>query len=205
MEPIWERYLVKNLRGVVYFSTKLNVERELDWLKRKFRYRDLGISEALELKQGWKRLVKLPKIEDDASLDSILQASRFLCPLIVLGHESLGDFGKAMIARLSTRERLDDRALKFNLRLVDYAITDFYKEAIELGMQRNLRARRELAMKDLKRFWRVEAAADGRILIAYLDPLLLKELKEPIFMSIVPCFVLDLKPGFKWFEPKIIG
>jgi hypothetical protein len=194
MEPIWERYLVKNLRGVVYFSTKLNVERELDWLKRKFRYRDLGISEALELKQGWKRLVKLPKIEDDASLDSILQASRFLCPLIVLGHESLGDFEKAIIARLSTRERLDDRALKFNLRLVDYAITDFYKEAIELGMQHNLRARRELAMKDLKRFWRVEAAADGRILIAYLDPLLLKELKEPIFMSIVPCFVLDLKP-----------
>lgn len=66
--------------------------------------------------------------------------------------ESLKDFESAVVAVLKTRERLGDKDLKFNLRLVNYAITDFYIKSIELALQFDLAERKRLAEKDLKRF-----------------------------------------------------
>ncbi len=185
-------YLVKNLRGIVYFSQGLDVNKELDWLKRKFRYRDLGISETLKLEKKWKKLIELPQIVEDPALDSLFQASRFLCGLIVLKEKSLDDFRKGIIVKLKTNEKLSDKDLKFNLRLLDYAITDFYLESIELGKKSNLEGRRKLAEEDLKRYWRIESDESGRTLVAYIDPLLIKpDLKDPLLMSLVPAIVLE--------------
>lgn len=45
--------------------------------------------------------------------------------------------------------------LKFNLRLVNYAITDFYTKSIALALESHRARRKRLAEKDLKRFCRV--------------------------------------------------
>lgn len=74
---------LKNLRGIIYFSGR-EPQEELEWLKKKFKYRMLGISEKLKIKRKWKNLIFLPKIEDDLALDSVLQASLFISLLIVL-------------------------------------------------------------------------------------------------------------------------
>jgi hypothetical protein len=83
LEPL-HLYLVKNLRGIVYFSGDVSPESEFSWLKKKFKYRELGVSETLKLKLKWKKLLTLPKIEENPVLDSLFQASRFICPLIIL-------------------------------------------------------------------------------------------------------------------------
>ncbi|MCS7125114.1 MAG: hypothetical protein NZ932_06875 [Candidatus Bathyarchaeota archaeon] len=185
-------YLVKNLRGIIYFSKFFLPENELEWLKRRFRYRELGVSESLKLELKWKKLLKLPRIEDDPVLDSLLQASSFVCPLIVLKEQSLKDFKKAVIAELKTMETLSDKDLKFNLRLVNYSITDFYIKSIELAAKSDMEGRKKLAEKDLKRFWRIKADADGKTLVAYIDPLLVKsDIKNPLYVSLIPCLVLD--------------
>lgn len=185
-------YLVKNLRGVVYFSKTPSPKNELNWLKRKFKYRDLGVSESLQSEFRWKKLFTLPKIDDDPVLDSLLQASSFICPLIVLKEQSLKDFGNAVIASLKTMEALNDKDLKFNLRLVSYSIIDFYMKSIELAAKSDMKGRIKLAEKDLKRFWRIKADANGKTLVAYIDPLLIKSsIHNPLHMSLIPCLVLD--------------
>ncbi len=186
-------YFVKNLRGIIYLSRGVSSEKELEWLKRKFRYRELGVSETLKLNLKWKKLLTLPKAVENPVLDSLLQASSFVCPLIILKEESLKDFENAVVAALKTKEKLGDKDLKFNLRLVNYAITDFYTKSIELALQSDLDGRKRLAKKDLRRFWRIPEDADGKVLVAYIDPLLVKgDLQRPIYMSLVPSLVLDL-------------
>ena len=186
-------YLVKNLRGIIYLSRGVSPEKELEWLKRKFRYRELGVSETLKLELKWKKLLTLPKIMENPILDSLFQASSFVCPLIILKEDSLKDFEKAVVATLKTREKLGDKDLKFNIRLVNYAITDFYLKSIELALQSDMESRKKLAVKDLKRFWRVPENADGKTLIAYIDPLLIKgDIQKPMHMSLVPSLILDL-------------
>lgn len=187
-------YLVKNLRGIIYFSEDADAEQEINWLKRKFRYRELGISETLGISSTWKKLLILPNIVENRELDSIFQASRFLCPLIVLKEKSLERLEKTVIARLRTRDRLSDKDLKFNIRLLNYAITDFYLKSIELARASDMEGRKKLAEKDLKRFWRIKADEEGKTLIAYLDPLLISEnIKDPIHMSITPALILELQ------------
>jgi hypothetical protein len=191
LEPL-HLYLVKNLRGIVYFSGDVSPESEFNWLKKKFRYRELGVSETLKLNLKWKKLLTLPKIEENPVLDSLFQASRFICPLIALKEHSLKDFGNAVVASLKTSEKLGDKDLKFNLRLVNYSITDFYLKSIELASRHDMEGRRKLAEKDLKRFWRIRANTCGKTLVAYVDPLLVKgEINNPIYTSLVPCLVLD--------------
>lgn len=186
-------YLVKNLRGIIYLSKEVFPEKELEWLKRKFRYRELGVSETLKLELKWKKLLILPKIVDDQVLDSLIQASNFVCPLLILKDESLKDFKNAVVASLKTKGKLGDKDLKFNLRLVNYAITDFYTKAIELALRSDLTGRKMLAEKDLKRFWRIPEDVGGKTLIAYIDPLLVKsDLQKPVYMSLIPSLVLDL-------------
>ncbi|MEM2137045.1 MAG: hypothetical protein QXI93_03720 [Candidatus Methanomethylicia archaeon] len=192
LEPSY-LYLIKNLRGIIYTSKELPIENEVKWLKRKFKYRELGISETLDTEKKWRNLTILPKIVEDPTLDSILQASKHICPLIILKEESLKDFKDSIIAKIKTKNKLNDKDLKFNLRLVNYSITDFYLKSIELAIKSNMDERRKLVEKDLKRFWRIKRDEAGKTLITYIDPLLMeKNISNPIYMSIIPCLILDL-------------
>ncbi|MCS7096719.1 MAG: hypothetical protein RMK50_06635 [Nitrososphaerota archaeon] len=192
-------YLIKNIRGIIYFSEDVNIEQEISWLKRKFKYRELGASETLSISLMWRKLMILPKIVESRELDSILQASKFLCPLIVLKEKSLGGLEKAVTARLRTKDKLGDKDLKFNIRLVNYAITDFYLKSIELAKTLDIEGRKKLAERDLKRFWRIKPNEEGKTIIAYLDPLLIsRDISDPIYMSLVPSIILDLSASEKY-------
>jgi len=127
------------------------------------------------------------------ALDSLLQASSFVCPLIILKEDSLKEFEKALVAALKTKEKLGDKDLKFNLRLVNYAITDFYTKSIELALKSDLAGRKKLAEKDLKRFWRIQEDKGGKTLVAYIDPLLMESgtIQKPVHMSLIPSLILD--------------
>ncbi|MEM3783651.1 MAG: hypothetical protein QXY88_01270 [Candidatus Bathyarchaeia archaeon] len=46
----------------------------MDWLKKKFKYRELGVSETLGLELKWKKLLTLPKIDENPVVDSLFQA-----------------------------------------------------------------------------------------------------------------------------------
>lgn len=186
--------LMKNLRGVIYFSDKTKVEKEIEWLKRKFRYRKLGIAKSLKEKSKLKlwagvQVLSLPVREDiklNSEIESILLASSFLSPLLILKEESLAKFSDFLILRLKTEENLDDKELKRNIRLVNYSITDFYLEAIKA----NENERKKIASEDLKRFWRIKKSEEGKTIVAYLNPKL--EVRHEIYKCIIPCLILDL-------------
>ena len=183
-------YLVKNLRGILYFSKE--DQPELDWLKKKFRYRELGVSETLAPSTKWKKLVTLPKLKDDPVLDSLLLASRFLSPLIVLKESSLKDFGKGVVCELKSEQDLSDREMKLTSGSSITRLPIFTPSSIELAKKGEFGVRKELAEKDLKRFWRMKPSRKGRTVVGYVEPLLFEELKnEPL--SLIPFFVLELR------------
>jgi len=117
-------YLVKNLRGIIYFSDKSKVEKEIEWLKRKFRYRKLGIAKSLKEKSKlklWSKLeiLSLPfevNLKLNSEIESMLLASSFLSPLLILKEETLIKLSSFLILKLKTKEVLDDRELKRNIR-----------------------------------------------------------------------------------------
>lgn len=116
---------------------------------------------------------------------------------------SLADYEKAIIVCLKIKDGLSDKELKFNLRLVNYSITDFFLKSIEMALKCDLAGRKELATKDLKRFWRLSSHSEGKPLIVYLDPLLIRRnLREATLMSLIPCLFLDLdkSPGSSGFS-----
>ena len=186
-------YLVKNLRGIIYFSDKSKVEKEIEWLKRKFRYRKLGIAKSLKEKSKlelWSKLeiLSLPfevNLKLNSEIESMLLASSFLSPLLILKEETLIKLSSFLILKLKTKEVLDDRELKRNIRLVNYSITDFYLKAIKADKKEKVKIARE----DLKRFWRIKESKEGKSIIVYVDPKL--EVKHEVYRSIIPCVVLD--------------
>ena len=186
-------YLVKNLRGIIYFSDKSKVEKEIEWLKRKFRYRKLGIAKSLKEKSKlklWSKLeiLSLPfevNLKLNSEIESMLLASSFLSPLLILKEETLIKLSSFLILKLKTKEVLDDRELKRNIRLVNYSITDFYLKAIKADKKEKVKIARE----DLKRFWRIKESKEGKSIIVYVDPKL--EVKHEVYRSIIPCVILD--------------
>jgi len=186
-------YLVKNLRGIIYFSDKSKAEKEIEWLKRKFRYRKLGIAKSLKEKSKlklWDKLeiLSLPfevNLKLNSEIESMLLASSFLSPLLILKEETLTKLSNFLILGLKTKEVLDDRELKRNIRLANYSITDFYLKAIKADRKEKVKIARE----DLKRFWRIKESKEGKSIIVYLDPKL--EVKHEVYRSIIPCVILD--------------
>ena len=186
-------YLVKNLRGIIYFSDKSKAEKEIEWLKRKFRYRKLGIAKSLKEKSKlklWDKLeiLSLPfevNLKLNSEIESMLLASSFLSPLLILKEETLTKLSNFLILGLKTKEVLDDRELKRNIRLANYSITDFYLKAIKADRKEKVK----IARGDLKRFWRIKESKEGKSIIVYLDPKL--EVKHEVYRSIIPCVILD--------------
>ncbi|MEM3731398.1 MAG: hypothetical protein QW667_05240 [Candidatus Bathyarchaeia archaeon] len=190
--------LAKNLRGIIYFNPRLNVKEEITWLRKKFKYRDIGIGRKLAEKvEGFSKkltVLDLPFGEEEKiEVEALKLASAFVCPLIVLKEESLKDYGKlgVMVKDIKIEEKLSDLELKRNLRLVNYSITDFYEKSIKLALEGNLKERRHLIDNDCKRFWRLKASETGRTLIFYIDPIKVVE-NNPIFLSIVPGIVIEI-------------
>ncbi len=188
MEPKFV-FLLKNLRGLVYFSKGVDASEEIKILKKSFRYRTIGILKELDGKYFFPiQLDFLNKfgLEEKA----ILTSSFFATPLLILSRKSLKKLRKFVIESIGIGEKLEYKELKRNLRLVNYSITDFYVKSIELFEKGKLKERVELAKKDTKRFWRLKRGR--KVFIVYLEPAKIKSKNLPInCFSIVPGIIID--------------
>ncbi|HDN83772.1 MAG TPA: hypothetical protein ENG50_05355 [Candidatus Altiarchaeales archaeon] len=189
MKPL-DIYLLKNLRGIIYANPALDIEEEIKLLKKIIKYRDLGISEKLSklLKiKPWKKLKLLRDFHEDVKISSLCLASFYATPLIVVKAKSLDDL--PIVKEIRTKEKLELKELKRNLRLVNYSILDFYTKALE---QKDPELRIKIIENDEKRFWRIKANAEGVPIIAYADPLKLIK-PENRFHALIPCLVVDME------------
>jgi len=215
--------LLKNLRAIAFFDPSLFPEMELKWIMRKYRYRNVGISrfflnalpnsrrdtfrkkpfEVLEyplreIKDFCELILELWR-ENDYIFPSMVLASCYVNPMLVLGRDSFKILEPFTAWCMTSTVELPDLEVKRNLRIIGYAILDFHEKVIreaydflvsfcgkicEAGkfsradqaeFKNFLQKRRELAEKDgEKRFWRLkqEGTLEERPIIAYLDPLI---------------------------------
>ena len=139
--------VVKNLRGVLYSSLEeREFEEKLSWLRRRFRYRNIGITPRMEgrygLKADGKLLVRLvepvPGLNEliDAyaamtelergALEGYCYASAYVSPLLVLGQASSADLGSLIVDNVLVERELTDKEYKLHMRIADYTVLDLY-------------------------------------------------------------------------------
>jgi len=194
---------LKNLRGVIFFDKNDFPLREINWLKKKYRYRDLGIGEnffnSLKKKEKEKlegfKILSLPfgRKKENLEIEAIKLASAYVSPLILIRKKTFDLFKKLKIVEeeIKIKEKLDDKEMKRNLRLVSYSIIDFYREAIRLS--KDAKKRKKLIEKDKKRFWRLKDDRKGKTLIFYLEPLkILNQKERSIYLSLIPGIILEI-------------
>jgi hypothetical protein len=146
--------LLKNLRAVAFLDPDVQFpHEEVRWLKKRYRYRNVGISQSLmaALKPGTRDLLKgkpfevldppLPEIEElmkiiqelepgvpEYVIESLILTSCYVNALVVLGRESLPVLDPLIAWALRSTAELNEVEVKRNLRIIGYAITDFHNE-----------------------------------------------------------------------------
>lgn len=213
--------LLKNLRAVAFLDPNVQIPlQEIEWLKCRYRYRNVGISERLimTLKAEAKEfflgkpfeILKPPLLEIEAFVRTILEiesevpayiveslilTSCYVSALVVLGRGSFSALNSFMTWDMRSTAELRETEVKRNLRIIGYAVMDFYnensgqaysalKEIAEKTMRKEdlskireeldkiMDKRKRMAQDDgEKRFWRLRqpGGEKERIVIAYLD------------------------------------
>ncbi len=174
-------WLIKNLRGVLYFKEDASI---VDFVAKKFRYRNIGVPRWLNVKEkkpfvfidypfeDIKRFVE--SLNKSPEVETIALASCYLCPILT----SARDYKnlKPFVLDEVYAEELSDKDLKLHLRIADYSVTDFYVwattslyESVKQGrLEEHIKERLEKIKKDKKRYWRV-LKESGDVFVAYLD------------------------------------
>ena len=146
--------LLKNLRAVVFLNPKLPLpSNEVNWLKRKYKYRNVGISKSLlaaikpEEKEVFSkkpfRIVESPMAEIDNFIriisksnagipeyivESVIVSSCYVSPIVVLGRSSFQVLSQLAAWSLKSTAELPEMEVKRNLRIIGYAILDFHEK-----------------------------------------------------------------------------
>jgi len=240
--------LLKNLRAVIFFDPSKIPKDELGWIKRKYRYRSIGISQALlealpnetklffdskpfkvldhpvsETKELTEIVSKHRKGEPVYIFDSLVLASCYVNPILVLRRDSFQLFEPFASWHMTSTAELPDLEIKRNLRIVSYAILDFHEKNIRKAYEfltkisRKIQKSEKLTKADIdeinsfmlersrlaqkdgeQRFWRLkeEGKERERLVIAYLDPLvaLTDILKEKEVPDLIE-FILKSTPN----------
>jgi hypothetical protein len=147
---------VKNLRGVLLLEPEEeNIEASLDWLVKRFKYRNVGIPPSLvaggrnlfqkhlekgpflELAYPVKSLTSLVDLVETglglekSKAEALVLASAYVSPLLMLGKKSLRSLEPLSVDRVEARVKLTPRDLKLHLRIADYSVLDFYRWSVE--------------------------------------------------------------------------
>lgn len=193
--------LIKNLRGIVYFKKwDEGVEGRLNWLKKKFRYRNIGFFKEFtpEVKEGgpFVSLVLPPELDkffrEDIS-KMVACCSYYLCALLLLDGASREEAEELALSGIAVNlKALTDREYKFNLRLLDYAVVDFgTKQDLNIPFEEL----KEIAENDMeKRFWRLKREGRERV-IFYLSPTKGKNKWEKLphfYKRIIPAMFIQI-------------
>lgn len=185
---MFSRYaaLVKNLRGVLHFHPADNIRDIINWLIKKFKYRNLGISPTLinvirdlkgtdskpfvelvypvdEIKEFAEFLSIELKIEKELS-ESIVLASVYVSPVLLIGTHAYNSLIKIASDSVYSRLKLDDKLWKLHLRIADYSVLDLYNwstsHAERLWKRANysrfIAERRDRIISDKRRYWRLQ-------------------------------------------------
>lgn len=149
--------LVKNLRGVVVFHEYENAKKGIDWLRKRFRYRDLGLPPSLAEKYRnvlrdymdgdpfrelyyptplYQRLVELLAgvLGDTILAEAIVMASLYISPLLVLEEKLVDILEKHSVEKILVDKELNINDWKLHLRIADYTILDMYSKVVVRGL-----------------------------------------------------------------------
>ena len=141
---------VKNLRGVLFSSLGAPELREkLSWLRRRFRYRNLGLTPDMISRYGevlgayaGRTFMELgdpdPSLRDLLSLyedltglsrpvlEAYCYASAYVSPVLALGERSVEELRPLVLDQVMVGRGLSDRDYKLHMRIADYTVLDFY-------------------------------------------------------------------------------
>lgn len=159
--------IVKNLRGVLLFDLEEDgVKDKLDWLVKRFRYRNLGITPTLLSKyynvfkdrlngKPFRELV-YPIEELEGVVDFISRAmsipllisealafsSIYISPLLLIGDAFRKGIEDNSITIIRTCREMDLKSWKLHLRIADYSILDMYEKNVSEALEvvRKIRA-----------------------------------------------------------------
>jgi len=148
--------IVKNLRGVVLADlSEEAASRGLEWLTKRFRYRDLGVVPwllenfrgRLEGKLGGRPFRELsapvPAVLDAvaalqeglgvsrAVAELLVYSSTYISPGILVGQRFLGELEGLAADRVSACGKMSLNSWKLHLRIADYTALDFYERSVE--------------------------------------------------------------------------
>lgn len=143
--------LIKNLRGVVFGDFKVeNVTETLNWLTKRFKYRNLGVPPSIlqdtedffkgklngkpfvRLVYPFKSLERLVRFMvknfniDFRVVEALVLASTYVSPLMVMGKSILKSLEKICVDTVYSNVKLDNFGWKLHFRIVDYTVLDFY-------------------------------------------------------------------------------
>lgn len=192
---------VKNLRGVIFGSgSKDSVVSGVKWLKQRFRYRNLAVSNCLiEQYPEVEELIKEPLLKftyplpevskvaevlteviaDPGLAEAVVLASSLISPVIAVGDGVVGKLRKLCVGEVLAEKDLTIQDYKLHMRIADYSVLDMYREMVELSeevlkyprkLSSALKAREGRVKDDIKRYWRISGSR-GKPVIMYLDPL----------------------------------
>ena len=148
--------LLKNLRAVIFLGpTKKFPVEGIKWLRKKYRYRSIGVAQSLlsalnsEIRESFMKkpfeILKflLPEIEQfvrtvlsveleipEYVIESLILASCYVNALVVLGRESFPVFRRFVAWEMKSIAELPENEVKRNLRIVGYAILGFHDKVI---------------------------------------------------------------------------
>lgn len=152
--------IVKNLRGVLLFNLEeKGVEDRLDWLIKRFKYRNLGITptllskyhETLKDRLEGKPFRKL--VYPISGLDGVIEiiskalnipplvsevlafSSIYISPLLVIGDTFRENIENNSIEIIKICKKMDVKSWKLHLRIADYTILDMYEENVNEALE----------------------------------------------------------------------
>lgn len=188
---LWKAiYIAKNIKGF-YLPCKEGVDKEIKFLRKRFRYRKIGIlsthlkeignylDEPLYLIEDNEISCNLEYKEINYSLASLMQiSSLFMVP--ILASPLLRDMLKKLFLwSICLERKFSPKEFSFNLRLLTYFMIDMapkYPKAIKekvasLELNKYIKEREDNIIKDAKeRFWRLEENREGEIRLGIIEP-----------------------------------
>lgn len=152
--------IVKNLRGVVIFNLdEEGVRDKINWLTKRFKYRNLGITPTLLSKyheflkeklkgNPFRELVyPIEAIKDAVKIfsenlnlpiilaEAIAFSSTYISPLIMIGNTFRGEVEANAIEIIKTCKEMNVKSWKLHLRIADYSVLDMYEENVNEALE----------------------------------------------------------------------
>ncbi len=148
--------LVKNLRGVILFDPgDQGFIKGIEWLSKRFHYRNLGIPPNLssylgreyfekkvfrKLSYPVKPLAEFSRLLVEAGLpvfvsESVVLSSVYISPLLLVTGGLAKELEEGIIGTVRVCRTLNLKDWKLHLRIADYSILDFYEEMVDLAIK----------------------------------------------------------------------